>query len=91
MRRRGHKASAPSDAVFGRRPWSSFAPHGLQFARSARLTLSYKGCVRPTSSDLMVAYIQGNQILELPPSLDRKADDAVDAEIDLFSRYAVAW
>ena len=69
----------------------SFGPHGLQFARSARLTLSYKGCVRPTSSDLMVAYIQGNQILELPPSLDRKADDAVDAEIDHFSRYAVAW
>ena len=69
----------------------SFGPHGLQFGRSARLTLSYKGCVRPTSSDLMVAYIQGNQILELPPSLDRKADDEVDAEIDHFSRYAVAW
>jgi hypothetical protein len=69
----------------------SFSPHGLQFAKSARLTLSYKGCVRPTSDDFMVAYIQGNQILELPPSVDRKDDDKVDADIDHFSRYALAW
>jgi hypothetical protein len=69
----------------------SFSPHGLQFAKSARLTLSYRGCIRPTSSDLLVAYIQNNQILELPPSVDRKDDDQVDAEIDHFSRYAVAW
>ena len=69
----------------------SFGPHGLQFARSARLTLSYKGCIRPTSSEFLVAYIQGNQILELPPSVDRRADDEVDADIDHFSRYAVAW
>jgi len=69
----------------------SFSPHGLQFLRSARLTLSYKGCIRPTSSEFMVAYIQGNQILELPPSVDRKDDDKVDAEIDHFSRYAIAW
>jgi len=80
-------AEAPTSSVVD----VSFAPHGLQFARSARLTLSYKGCVRPTSSDFMVAYIQGNQILELPPSVDRKADDKVDAEIDHFSRYAIAW
>ena len=69
----------------------SFAPHGLQFSKSARLTLSYKGCIRPTSSEFLVAYIQGNQILELPPSVDRRADDEVDADIDHFSRYAVAW
>jgi hypothetical protein len=69
----------------------SFSPHGLQFVKSARLTLSYKGCVRPTSNDFMVAYIQGGQILELPPSVDRKDDDKVDAEIDHFSRYALAW
>jgi hypothetical protein len=89
-------ALAQEELIVAEAPTSSlvdvnFGPHGLQFARSARLTLSYKGCVRPTSSDLRVAYIQGNQILELPPSLDRKADDEVDAEIDHFSRYAVAW
>ena len=80
-------AEAPTSSVVD----VSFAPHGLQFSRSARLTLSYKGCIRPTSSEFMVAYIQGNQILELPPSVDRKADDEVDADIDHFSRYAVAW
>jgi hypothetical protein len=69
----------------------SFSPHGLLFAKPARLTLSYRGCIRPTSSDLLVAYIQNNQILELPPSVDRKDDDEVDADIDHFSRYAVAW
>ena len=69
-----------------------FEPHGLVFERSAQLKLSYKGCVRPTSADLMVAYLdQGNRILELPPSLDLRADDEVEADIDHFSRYAVAY
>ena len=69
-----------------------FEPHGLQFQRSAELKLSYKGCVRPTSADLLVAYLgQGNQVLELPPSIDLKGDDEVDADIDHFSRYAVAY
>jgi hypothetical protein len=69
-----------------------FEPHGLQFERSAQLKLSYKGCVRPTSADLLVAYLdQGNQVLELPPSLDLRADDEVEADIDHFSRYAIAY
>ena len=69
----------------------TFAPHGLEFLTSAQLTLSYKGCIRPTSTEFLIAYIQGNQVLELPPSVDDKADDKVDADIDHFSRYAVAW
>ena len=68
----------------------TFAPHGLQFLAPAQLTLSYKGCIRPTSTEFLIAYIQGNQVLELPPSVDVKADDEVDADIDHFSRYAVA-
>jgi len=69
-----------------------FLPHGLQFTRSAQLKLSYKGCVRPTSADLLVAYLgQGNQVLELPPSIDRKSGDEVDADIGHFSRYAIAY
>jgi len=42
------------------------------------------------SSDFIVAYIPGNQILELPPSVDRK-DDKVETDIDHFSRYAISW
>jgi|RhiMetdeSRZDD1v2_1073273.scaffolds.fasta_scaffold35131_3 hypothetical protein len=69
-----------------------FQPEGLQFQKPAQLSLSYKGCVVPTALDLLVAYLgQGNQILELPPSIDFKADDKVEADIGHFSRYAVAY
>jgi hypothetical protein len=70
----------------------SFGPEGLQFLKPAQLTLSYKGCVRPTDADFLVAYLgQGNQVLELPPSIDQKADDKVEADIGHFSRYAIVW
>jgi hypothetical protein len=69
-----------------------FEPHGLTFQRPAELKLSYKGCIRPTSADLLVAYLgQGEQVLELPPSVDVKSGDEVDADIGHFSRYAIAY
>ena len=68
-----------------------FGPHGLQFLKPAQLKLSYKGCVGPTSREFLIAYIQGNRVLELPPSVDHKADDEVEADIDHFSRYAIAY
>ncbi len=81
-------AEAPTSSLVDVR----FQPEGLQFSNDAQLTLSYKGCVRPTSADLLVAYLgQGNQILELPPSIDRKVDDEVEADIGHFSRYAIAY
>jgi hypothetical protein len=67
-------------------------PHGLQFQKPAKLTLSYERCVRPTSTDFLVVYLgQGNRLLELPPSVDDKSGKDVTADIDHFSRYAVAW
>ncbi len=81
-------AEAPTSSLVDVR----FAPEGIQFLKPAQLTLSYKGCVRPTSADLLVAYLgQGNRILELPPSLDMKVDDKVEADIGHFSRYAIAY
>jgi hypothetical protein len=69
-----------------------FSPHGLQFGKPAQLTLSYKDCVRPTSSEFLIAYLgEGRQVLELPPSVDHKGNNEVEAAIDHFSRYAVAW
>jgi hypothetical protein len=68
-----------------------FAPHGLQFLKPAQLKLSYKGCVRPTSFEFLIAYIEANRVLELPPSVDHKDDDEVEADIDHFSRYAIAY
>jgi len=67
-------------------------PHGLQFQKPAKLTLSYERCVRPTITDFLVVYLgQGNQLLETPPSVDDKSGKDVTADIDHFSRYAVAW
>jgi hypothetical protein len=81
-------AEAPTSSLVDVR----FAPEGIQFLKPAQLTLSYKGCVRPTSADLFVAYVgQGNRILELPPSVDMKVDDEVEADIGHFSRYAIAY
>jgi hypothetical protein len=69
-----------------------FAPHGLEFLQSAQLKLSYKGCIRPTDADFRVAYLDlSNQVLELPPSVDDKVDDIVEALIGHFSRYAIAY
>jgi hypothetical protein len=69
-----------------------FYPEGLQFAKSAKLTLSYKECMVPVELDLRLAYIGwGLRILELPPSEDLKDSSEVSGDIDHFSRYAVAY
>jgi hypothetical protein len=81
-------AEAPTTSLVDIR----FSPEGLQFQKPAQLTLSYKGCVRPTNSDFLVAYLsQQNKVLELPPSHDQRSDDAVEADIGHFSRYAIVW
>lgn len=81
-------AEAPTSSLVDVR----FAPHGLQFQKPVQLKLSYKGCVRPTSADLLVAYLgRGNQVLELPPSVDQKDNGEVEADIEHFSRYAIAY
>ena len=50
--------------------------------------LSYERCVRPTSADFSIAYLGlGNQVLELPPSVDDKSGKRSTADIDHFSRY----
>jgi hypothetical protein len=81
-------AEAPTSSLVDVR----FAPEGIQFLKPAQLKLSYKGCVRPTSADLFVAYIdQARRVLELPPSVDMKVSDEVEADIGHFSRYAIAY
>lgn len=69
-----------------------FYPEGLTFARSAKLTLSYNGCLVPSDISLRMAYIGwGFRILELPPAKDLKDASEVVGDIDHFSRYAVAY
>ena len=70
-----------------------FAPHGLVFLKSARLTMSYANCdllgsllakrIAYTSDDL--------SILDYVPSVDFLFSQTVRGKIDHFSGYAVAW
>jgi len=69
-----------------------FGPHGLNFAKSAALTLSYQHCLLPANERYQLAYVNDVlQILELPPSKSSKWDDQVVGAIDHFSSYTSAY
>ncbi|MGZ8376938.1 MAG: hypothetical protein ACXWZS_15610 [Gemmatirosa sp.] len=97
-----HKLSIPRGAlakatvITGEMPvaltvGARFSPHGLQFAKGVKLTLSYKHCNRPTSFLEQIVYVDGlNTILERPLSVDRTNDGLVDATIWHFSGYMVS-
>lgn len=70
----------------------SFEPHGLEFERSASLTMSYANC--STLGLLLpkrVAYVEGQNILEYLLSFDNLLAKKVTGRLDHFSDYAVAW
>ncbi|MBK8005543.1 MAG: hypothetical protein IPK12_16875 [Gemmatimonadetes bacterium] len=79
----------PSDPVVS----VEMLPHGLQFQRPARLTLSYRHC-GPLSllAPKRVAYTSGTlTILEYLLSIDNLLAREVTGQVPHFSRYAVAW
>jgi hypothetical protein len=66
-------------------------PHGLEFARPAVLVMGYDNC-RGILAPKKIAYTNELlEILEVLRSLDRPGAAQVEARIDHFSRYAVAW
>lgn len=69
------------------------SPHGLQFSRPARLTMSYENCdPNPSGGTNKILYVtESLHAIEAPPSRDNKRQNEVEALIDHFSRYAVAW
>lgn len=67
-----------------------FSPHGLEFDRSATLTMSYDHC-SPAERNRMAYTNEKLEILEYPPSRDDRLNEEVEAKIDHFSRYAVAY
>lgn len=68
-----------------------FEPHGLQFEKPAELSVSYKHCFAPKQQRHWLVYIDGaDTLLEWLVSRDKKGLDEVSADIDHFSRYAVA-
>lgn len=82
-------AVAPADSVLS----VQFAPEGLRFARPARLTLSYANCpLIPSLLPKRVAYTSDVlELLEVLLSSDNLLRRQVSADLDHFSRYAVAW
>ena len=82
-------AYAPSDK-YNR---VEFSPSGLQFARSASLTLSYSNCnVLGSLLPKHIAYVDDDlNILYLLQSIDNLFTQQVTGKVDHFSDYAMAW
>ena len=80
---------APSDKVNSVRLY----PEGLQFAKSASLTMSYSNCnLLGRLAPKRIAYTtDGLQILSYLLSLDNLFAQKVTGQVNHFSRYAVAW
>jgi hypothetical protein len=68
-------------------------PHGLRFARTVELELSYAHCVQPAQFRPFIVYLddQVDQILEVKWSVDKKGLKTVTGSLEHFSRYAVAY
>jgi hypothetical protein len=68
-----------------------FSPEGLRFDRPARLVMSYENCALVLLKKKIVFTTEKLKILEVLPSLDLFKKKVVNAPIDHFSRYAVAY
>jgi hypothetical protein len=70
-----------------------FAPEGLTFSRPARLTLSYASCplVWSLLPKRVVYTTDALELLQALLSSDDLLHRKVSADLDHFSRYAVAW
>lgn len=70
-----------------------FGPEGLTFSQPARLTLSYAACpLIPSLLPKRVVYTtDALELLQLLLSSDDLLHRQVSADLDHFSRYAVAW
>jgi hypothetical protein len=82
-------ATAPSDKVNR----VVFSPDGLQFQRSASLTMSYRNCnVLGSLVPKHIAYVDDDlRILYYLLSVDDLLDQKVTGKVDHFSDYAMAW
>ncbi len=83
------RAEAPRDNVNR----VEFQPHGLEFNRPARITMSYANCQGLASLlPRRIVYIDGNlNLLEVLESVTNLREREVSARLEHFSDYAVAW
>jgi hypothetical protein len=70
-----------------------FGPQGLQFSKSASLTMSYANCnLLGYLLPKHIAYVDDDlNILYLLQSLDNILTQKVTGKVDHFSNYAIAW
>jgi hypothetical protein len=68
-----------------------FSPEGLRFQKPATLTMDYSNCALVLLQKKIVYTDEKLKILEVLSSIDLFKKKSVSAEIDHFSRYAVAW
>lgn len=68
-----------------------FSPEGLEFKKSAILTLNYNNCRNVDVPKAIVYTDEGFNVLEILRSLDMRKRLQITAPIDHFSRYAVAY
>jgi hypothetical protein len=68
-----------------------FSPEGLHFDKKAELTMTYDNCLVVLLQKKIVYTDEKLKILEVLQSLDLFKKKTVDAEIDHFSRYALAY
>jgi hypothetical protein len=82
-------AYAPSDKYND----IQFEPEGLQFRKSASLTMSYSNCnLLGSLLPKHIAYVDGQlNILYLLQSVDNLLSQKVTGSVDHFSEYAIAW
>lgn len=67
------------------------SPEGLQFAKPAKLTMSYRNCALVLLPKRIAYTTEQLKVLQLLPTLDLFGSKVVTSPIDHFSRYVVAY
>jgi hypothetical protein len=80
-----------AEQVRGKTNSVRFSPEGLQFDRSAVLTINYENCALVLVQKKIVYTNEQLKVLQVLRSLDLFRARSVSAPIDHFSRYAVAY
>jgi hypothetical protein len=85
------KTAITAEQIPGRNNSVRFSPEGLEFQKSASLTMSYKNCLLVLIKKHIVYTDEKLNILEVLKSIDLFGKRTVTAPIDHFSRYVVAY
>jgi hypothetical protein len=80
-----------AEQVRGRTNSVRFSPEGLQFEKPAELTMTYRNCALVLLQKKIVYTDENLRILEVLKTLDLFQRKQAEADIDHFSRYAVAY